>query len=227
MVGVLGWMGRISIFPLWGLWKGYLGLWWAFDDATLLGLGRPRELKTSAVPPVDKPADQAKSFEVVDTSERTARPKWLLLSGFVSSLLISGGLGLGAMALRAAGHVSPERGVVLWGVGTLLGAVGTILAVRHTHRQRIQQKRVSPVRAAKATCEKAIRHAWGAARTGVTKAVVETAANPKVRDRVRCARDVAGRAAANAWTVCRGRGAAVWKALREGRPSPKPTSAAS
>ncbi len=226
MAGVLGWMGRISIFPLWGLWKGYLGLWWAFDDATLLGLGRQRELKTSAVPPVDKPADQARSFEFVDTSERTARPKWLLLSGFVSSLLISGGLGLGAMALRAAGHVSPERGAVLWGVGTMLGAVGTILAVRHTHRQRILQKRASPVQAAKEMCRRVIGAACASVTQTVTKAVAETAANPRVRGRVLHVSEGARRAAGTAWAACKGRGTAVWKALREGHGNPKPTGAA-
>lgn len=147
MLATLAVLWRVVVSPIWALWRGYLALWWAFDDASILGL---RAKPTPAPTPVPGPADQPAPAAV--SAQRPAeKPLRLLKTGFALSLVSSLALAWLAGVSAHQSWMSEPNAWMFWAWGSIGSAVTSILAVRQAHRKELARKAASlPHRVARA-----------------------------------------------------------------------------
>ncbi|MBL8760614.1 MAG: hypothetical protein JNL50_04860 [Phycisphaerae bacterium] len=132
MLSVLSLMSKIVFFPVWGLWRVYLMLWWAFDT-------RP-----ASAPATAEPGVQDSAFQVTSSNpEPLPLPRGALRGGFVGTWLVSIALGVVCAALADQNILEPGRAAIAWGWGSALTTVTSLLAVRAVvGRQRAKVSRV-------------------------------------------------------------------------------------
>lgn len=153
MFSVLQLMGKVAFFPIWLLWKGYLFLWWAFDDAKpKVGAQTPSNTQAGthaegvngggAAAGVVGGQDAA--FQVVDSRPKAierAIPIGALKGGFLGTMMASIGVFLGMQAAAGANVLNPSVVMPLWLWTTGVVSVASIFAVRRVVRKREQRKR--------------------------------------------------------------------------------------
>lgn len=164
---------RIAATPVWMLWRGYLLLWWAFDDSPERAAAR-LSAKTTAAADVAPPAfveggdsGQATAFEFVDSKKRSKqplpppmpRPDGLLKGAFAGSMVLCGFSGILSAALTAGDALSAGRAAALWVWCCSIVLVGSVLGVRRIARKRWEKPKGPIARAKDATV-----HAARAAR---------------------------------------------------------------
>ncbi|MBY0111987.1 MAG: hypothetical protein K2Y21_04135 [Phycisphaerales bacterium] len=164
---------RIAASPVWLLWRGYLLLWWAFDDSPERAAAR-LSAKTTAAADVSPPAfveggdsGQASAFEFVDSRKPKKqplpppmpRPDGLLKGAFAGSMILCGTSSLAAAGLAAGDALSPARAGALWLWFCSIVLVGSVLGVRRIARKRWEKPKGPIARAKDATV-----HAAKAAR---------------------------------------------------------------
>lgn len=125
MITVLTLMSKVAFSPLWLLWQLYNGLWWAFQDDP-----------PAPAPPAADPG-QARSFEVVDSCARPARPRPLsaLRGGFFGSLGISASLAYLANVMVMNQWLDPARAASAWLLTSAATLVMSLYAVRAATRR--------------------------------------------------------------------------------------------
>lgn len=126
MPGMFTWFGRIAFFPAWMLWRGYTGLWWAFDDTR----------------PAKRPANSTDGANAESRDEPLPllvprRPTSSLVMGLLATIGVSLAMLAAMSEARAQGALTPDRAGAAWILATLGTGVGTILLIRWRHRQRI------------------------------------------------------------------------------------------
>jgi hypothetical protein len=123
MMQALTLVPKIAFFPLWILWKGYTGLWWAFDD-------EPGPRKVAEV-------GQDKAFQAVD-SRPPARPKPLtaLRLGFAASIIGSLVFGVITSIAAEAGGMSPRGAGFAWIWASAALFVGSVWGIRRAQRRK-------------------------------------------------------------------------------------------
>ncbi|MDX2131478.1 MAG: hypothetical protein SFY69_05460 [Planctomycetota bacterium] len=205
--------------PVLLLWRGYLLLWWAFDDSdrrrTEASGRAPHGAPPSPGVADDAPAgaEQRTAFEVVDsTPEPVPPPKGMLRVGFATTLAISAFAGL-LVSVVDEPALTHGRAWLLWMMATVVGGIVTQSAVRHAAARAAIKKpltRWGKVRLAaggvRDTCVATGKGVGRLCMTGVQAARVTRQA----------ARRAAGSSAARA-----ARGAAVraWGAVKPARAS--------
>lgn len=174
---------RIAATPVWILWRGYLLLWWAFDDSPERAAAR-LSAKTTAAADVAPPAfveggdsGQATAFEFVDSRKRQQqplpppmpRPDGLLKGAFAGSMVLCGLSSLAAAGLAAGDAMSLTRAGALWLWCCSIVLVGSVLGVRRIARKRwekpkgpIARAKDATVHAAKAARDAAVDRAMAA-----------------------------------------------------------------
>lgn len=112
--------GKVAWAPVWVLWRGYLGLWWAYADESR-----------------DPPRTQEKAFDVIEpVTAMKPRPEGLLRGGFAGAVAASGAMAFGAAQLASGEVISSSTAWWAWAWGSLAGVVASIIAVRHVDRTR-------------------------------------------------------------------------------------------
>ncbi|HEX8878250.1 MAG TPA: hypothetical protein VF777_16005 [Phycisphaerales bacterium] len=164
---------RIAATPVWILWRGYLLLWWAFDDSPERAAAR-LSAKTTAAADVAPPAfveggesGQATAFELVDSRKKNKqplpppmpRPDGLLKGAFAGSMVLCGAGSVLTAGLAAGDALSPARAAALWLWFCSIVLVGSVLGVRRVARKRWEKPKGPIARAKDATV-----HAAKAAR---------------------------------------------------------------
>lgn len=174
---------RIAATPIWILWRGYLLLWWAFDDSPERAAAR-LSAKTTAAADVAPPAfveggesGQATAFEFVDSKKRNKqplppampRPDGLLKGAFAGSMVLCGVGSVLTAGLAAGDALSPARAAALWLWFCSVVLVGSVLGVRRVARKRwekpkgpIARAKDATVHAAKAARDAAVDRAMAA-----------------------------------------------------------------
>ncbi|MDX2018245.1 MAG: hypothetical protein SFY95_11500 [Planctomycetota bacterium] len=139
MLATLAVLWRVVVSPIWALWRGYLALWWAFDDASILGLrAKPTPAPTPVPGPVDQPAPAA-----VSAQRPAEKPLRLLKTGFALSLASSLALAWLAGVGASQAWMSESGAWMFWAWGSIGSAVTSILAVRQAHRKELARKAAS------------------------------------------------------------------------------------
>ncbi|QQS08365.1 MAG: hypothetical protein IPK69_10230 [Phycisphaerales bacterium] len=131
MPGMFTWFGRIAFFPAWILWRGYTGLWWAFDDT------RPAKRLSGND---NHTSNDGKSGAVGDEPMPLLvpkRPTPALVMGLLATVGVSLAMLVAMSEARAQGVITPDRAGAAWILATLGTGVGTILLIRWRHRQRV------------------------------------------------------------------------------------------
>ncbi len=131
MPGMFTWFGRIAFFPAWILWRGYTGLWWAFDDT------RPTKRLSGND---NHTSNDGKSGAVGDEPMPLLvpkRPTPALVMGLLATVGVSLAMLVAMSEARAQRSITPDRAGAAWILATLGTGVGTILLIRWRHRQRI------------------------------------------------------------------------------------------
>jgi hypothetical protein len=171
MLSTLAVLWRVVISPVWALWRGYLGLWWAFDDASIFGLRAAPQ--TAGAPVSTLPGSNLPGSTLPDStmpgstiSAQASKPVRLLKTGFALSLVSSFGLAWIAGLSASQAWMSEPGAWMFWAWGSMGAAVTSILAVRHAHRKDLARKAASlPHRAARA-----VRQGLAAAPQAMSKA---------------------------------------------------------
>ena len=143
---------RVLGAPFWLLWRGYLMLWWAFDDSAERSERRLATQTTAAFDPgaigmvTQAPSAQQKAFEIGDSGWNAPtlsmpRPDGLLRGGFAGAMAASGLLGLMSVLLTASDAIGPGRALVLWFWLSGAVALASVLAVRRVARRRFERPR--------------------------------------------------------------------------------------
>jgi hypothetical protein len=156
---------RIAATPVWLLWRGYLLLWWAFDDSPERAAAR-LSAKTTAAADVAPSAfveggepGQGTSFEFVDSRKGSKRPlpppmprpDGLLKGAFAGSMVLCGLSSLAAAGLAAVDAMGPTRAGALWLWCCSIVLVGSVLGVRRIARKRWEKPKGPIARAKDAT----------------------------------------------------------------------------
>jgi hypothetical protein len=163
---------RIAASPVWLLWRGYLMLWWAFDDSPERAAAR-LSAKTTAAADVAPPkfveggdSGQASAFEWTDSRPPKRplpppmpRPEALLKGAFAGSMILCGMTSMIAAGLAAGDAISPARAGALWLWFSAVVVLGSVLGVRRIARKRWEKPKGPIARAKDATV-----HAARAAR---------------------------------------------------------------
>jgi hypothetical protein len=129
---VLSTFAKIAFFPVWILWKGYAGLWWAFDDAPT-----PRKPAGVAAAAAAGGPAQDTSFQVFDSmpkAEPRHKPLLALRLGFAASLVGSAMLGAITGGISEAGHLTPQHAAMAWAWGSLALFVGSVWSIARARR---------------------------------------------------------------------------------------------
>jgi hypothetical protein len=155
---------RIAASPVWLLWRGYLMLWWAFDDSPERAAAR-LSAKTTAAADVAPPkfveggdSGQASAFEWTDSRPPKRplpppmpRPEALLKGAFAGSMVLCGMSSVIAAALAAGDAISPARAGALWLWFSAIVVIGSVLGVRRIARKRWEKPKGPIGRAKDAT----------------------------------------------------------------------------
>lgn len=112
MLTLLSTVAKVVFFPVWGLWKAYLGLWWAFNEP---GRAAPGAGEASA---------------------SMARPVGLLRAGFAGSMAVSLMAGGWALLLHASEVWGPASAALAWAWITAATMTGSVWLVRRQARRR-------------------------------------------------------------------------------------------
>lgn len=219
MLDVLRIMSKVLFAPFWILWKGYLGLWWAFDDSDARRAGVSANLAPPDAPPppshhTDAPrygAEQSTSFEFTNSAPRPVRPPMgPLKGGFVGTLILSSIAAVIGAALSAEHVITPAHAWILWAWGTLTPGVASLYVVRHVARRQAEQQPKTVFGKAKAAAGGVKDAAWGATRGVGRLCLVGVEAGKVACDGVKAAAKSpaaksARRSIADAWALLRRR----------------------
>lgn len=214
---VLSTFAKIAFFPVWILWKGYTGLWWAFDDVP-----SPRKVPgaagvAGAAAVAGGPA-QDTSFQVIDSMPRAeARPKPLLALrlGFAASLIGSAMLGAITGGISEAGHLTPQHAAMAWAWGSLALFVGSVWSIARARRVPKAEKRAASRRGFVAGAEPAAAKVEG---TSAAAASVDGSAWRARCVKAKSAARTAGTLAAN---TCKGAAQTCKTAAKIAKPGVK------
>ncbi len=151
---------RVATTPIWLLWRGYLLLWWAFDDSSERAVARLTAKTTSAVdvPPPrfaeGSDSSQGSAFEVVDSRPPKKElpppmpvPTGLLRGGFVGSMALCSMLAIVTGGLSASNVLSGPRAGALWAWACTVVLCGSVLLVRGVARKRWERPKGAVARA--------------------------------------------------------------------------------
>jgi hypothetical protein len=187
MFGTARSIWTVASSPFWLLWRGYCGLWWAFNTPPK-GMGLPKV-----------EIDQSKSFEVVDSRPKPdplPRPTATLRTGFIATLAASVTSGIVTSGLSGSQSISPSTALIAWGWITALTAVGSMMVARRVAIKKAQRGPSIPRKAADAA-QQAAQQVAGAA-VGAAKS-----SGRRVGAFARKAATVTGVAAAKAYGVAK------------------------
>lgn len=217
---VLSTFAKIAFFPVWILWKGYTGLWWAFDDV-------PSPRKSGAQPAVAGVGAQDTSFQVMNSTPRTEarpRPSLALRLGFAASLVGSAMLGAITGGISEAGHLTPQHAALAWAWGSLALFVGSVWSISRARRVPKSEKNAQTRRGFVAGAEPAVPPAAEQARgpAAAVGAAVGAAVNGSAW-RARCvkAKSAARTAGTLAANTCRGAAETCRTAAKIAKPGVK------
>lgn len=156
---------RVATSPIWLLWRGYLMLWWAFDDSSERAVSRLSARTTSAadVPP-PRFVDGEESGEVRNVkANKAARktgvplpppmpvPTGMLKGGFVGSMVLCSLFAMITGGLAASDSMSGPRATMLWAWGCTIVLCSSVLLVRSVARKRWERPK-GPVGRMKDAC---------------------------------------------------------------------------
>lgn len=155
---------RIAASPIWLLWRGYLLLWWAFDDSSERAAAR-LSAKTTAAADVIPPrfveggdSGQGSAFEWTDSRAPKAplpppmpRPEGLLKGAFAGSMVLCGVSSVMLSALAAGDALAPGRAAALWLWFSAVVILASVLGVRRVARKRWEKPKGPVARARDAT----------------------------------------------------------------------------
>ena len=142
-MGALATASKVALFPGWFLWRAYLGLWWAFDDATILRMRRGSVRRGEGTVGPAPGADGAAKVSPIAARARealAAPPRWLLVTGFLGTLATSASAGAVVGVANGGGGMAPDAAWLAWSIATLTAAMGTVLIIRAhhlRHRRRV------------------------------------------------------------------------------------------
>jgi hypothetical protein len=199
--------GRVLLAPLYVLWLGYRGLWWAFDDSDArreAGSAMDAPPESPPPPQIDTdaprfPPVQSQAFEIVDTTPRPAvPPTGPLRGGFAATMVWTALFGYFCRGWAEAG-MSSSRAWILWGWGSTAFAVVSLFIVRHVASREAQVRPQTP---------------WGHLRA--TVAGLGDAAAAGVAAAGRGVRRAAHGIRAGWLLVCRVSRWSVWSSVRDG-----------
>ncbi|MBL8886484.1 MAG: hypothetical protein JNK16_07480 [Phycisphaerales bacterium] len=160
---------RVATSPIWLLWRGYLLLWWAFDDSSERAASKLSAKTTAAadIPPprfvdgedsgeVGNPIAGAK---VAKASKKTGMPlpppmpvpTGMLKGGFVGSMGLCSLFAMITGGLAASDAMSGPRATMLWAWGCTVVLCSSVLLVRSVARKRWERPR-GPVGRMKDAC---------------------------------------------------------------------------
>lgn len=112
----------IMKFPFRLLWEGYRGLWWAFAEP-------PRPVGGNPTP--GAAPEQESSFQIVDSTPKSAPPPLKYLRrGYRTMLVLSGLAAVGAVLAQSQGVVTTGHAFFLWAWCAGAACVGTLYRVR-------------------------------------------------------------------------------------------------
>ncbi len=111
MIPVVGTAWKVGLFPIWALWLGYKGLWWAI-----------------------KPVEAASNAEGPEARSTLIPPRGALMGSFLGAMGSSIATALGLEWLARTGRMSSEHALWLWAWGTLAVTLAGLLAVRLSSR---------------------------------------------------------------------------------------------
>lgn len=151
---------RVATTPVWVLWRGYMLLWWAFDDSSERAATRLSAKTTSAVDFAPSnfvegcDSGQGRSFEVVDSRPPKHElpppmpvPVGLLRGGFAGSLVLCTMFSVLTGGLAASAAMSAPRASALWLWGCSIILCSSILIVRRVARKRWERPKGAVARA--------------------------------------------------------------------------------
>lgn len=156
---------RVATSPIWLLWRGYLMLWWAFDDSSERAAARLSAKTTSAadIPPprfVDgEDSAEAVSKKEAKVSKKTAAPvpppmpvpSAMLKGAFIGTLGLCSFFAILTGGLAASDALSGPRATMLWAWGCAVAACSSVLLVRSVARKRWERPK-GPVGRMKDAC---------------------------------------------------------------------------
>ncbi len=178
-MGALATASKVALFPGWFLWRAYLGLWWAFDDATILRMRRGSVRRGEGTVGPAPGADGAAKVSPIAARARealAAPPRWLLVTGFLGTLATSASAGAVVGVANGGGGMAPDAAWLAWSIATLTAAMGTVLIIRAHHLRH--RRRVA--RAIVGAMARGVRAGAGSVRSAVRQvgAAVANASSP-------------------------------------------------
>jgi len=156
---------RVATSPIWLLWRGYLLLWWAFDDSSERAASRLSAKTTAAadIPPPrfvdgEDSADVA-SPKAAKVAKKTGMPPpppmpvptGMLKGGFIGSMVLSSLFAMITGGLAASDAISGPRATLLWAWGCTVVLCSSVLLVRSVARKRWERPK-GPVGRMKDAC---------------------------------------------------------------------------
>lgn len=156
---------RVATSPIWLLWRGYLLLWWAFDDSSERAVSRLSARTTSAadIPPprfVDgESSGDVASPKVAKASKKTGMPlpppmpvpTGMLKGGFIGSMGLCSLFAMITGGLAASDAMTGPRATMLWAWGCTVVLCSSVLLVRSVARKRWERPK-GPVGRMKDAC---------------------------------------------------------------------------
>jgi len=163
---------RVATSPIWLLWRGYLLLWWAFDDSSERAASKLSAKTTAAadIPPprfVDgEDSGEVQNVKAVKASKKTGMPlpppmpvpTGMLKGGFVGSMGLCSLFAMITGGLAASDAMSGPRATMLWAWGCTVVLCSSVLLVRSVARKRWERPR-GPVGRMKDACVGAAKNA--------------------------------------------------------------------
>lgn len=111
MIPVVGTAWKVGLFPIWTLWLGYKGLWWAI-----------------------KPGQAAANADGHQASSSIAPPRGALMGSFLGAVGSSIAMAIGFEWLARTGRFNSEHALWLWAWGTLAVTLAGLFVVRISAR---------------------------------------------------------------------------------------------
>lgn len=153
---------RVATSPIWLLWRGYLMLWWAFDDSSERAAARLSAKTTSAAdipPPKFVDGEDSGEMKVAKAAKKTAAPlpppmpvpSAMLKGAFIGTLGLCSFLAILTGGLAASDALSGPRATMLWAWGCAVAACSSVLLVRSVARKRWERPK-GPVGRMKDAC---------------------------------------------------------------------------
>ncbi|MBX3380250.1 MAG: hypothetical protein KF805_09135 [Phycisphaeraceae bacterium] len=165
---------RVATSPIWLLWRGYLLLWWAFDDSSERAASRLSAKTTAAadIPPPRFVDGEDSGIDAGQASKKASKktgaplpppmpvPKGMLKGGFVGSMGLCSLFAMITGGLAASDAMSGPRATMLWAWGCTVVLCSSVLLVRSVARKRwerpkgpVGRMKDACVGAAKGACE--------------------------------------------------------------------------